>query len=212
MVADVTQHNMMGYMVVRKPQFTADSPRSRGVVSHPELGNVHYCGVDRMPWHEIAQEFYSGLLPEHLRNAFESILDSQNDFGGLALCRSESESLAFLEYSNHKERQSELIGLHSNQFPFVAETTVTRGISLGFDYLCLSEWSILRAGLFEAPNAFTEWVGKINVHGLFGSTDAISKYSARYVEVSIAGLVEPLSENPLGFAAVEIFSIVNSSI
>jgi hypothetical protein len=51
----------------------------------PCVNGTYYAGADRMPWFDVGEDFYSGLLPDKIRLILQSIRDNNYDFSGLPL-------------------------------------------------------------------------------------------------------------------------------
>lgn len=199
---------LLGFKIVRKPAFHIEILENVQLPQRRIKTNILYNGIDRMPWHDVARAFYAGLLPEHLQETFVSIFDHQNAFRGLLLCQSLEETRQLLDHLNPSQKaQNEIIGVYAGEISGHHDIQSVESTFLGYDYVCLREWSILYAGIFMVPAAFSIWNDCINANGLFVSAEFVDRYAAQYVALSEREIVEPLASDGLDFAAIEVHRI-----
>src|SRR4051794_1716668 len=97
--------NVCGFMIVRKP-IEAYDPMGSGIWPRepPHIGKLYYGGVWRMPWCDIAFDFYDRKLPAELRDLYSrNVTDTHGS--GFGLCRDAKIANILLEYCN-RDRQN----------------------------------------------------------------------------------------------------------
>ncbi|MGH9874447.1 MAG: hypothetical protein ACRD9S_18485 [Pyrinomonadaceae bacterium] len=199
-----------GFLVVRLPHLNRDQA-GRGVypAQPPVLGTVHYGGIDRMPWFDIDEELYAGVLPANIAQARQLIEEDNNDdFTGIKLCKDLDTALALLKHSNRLEAANELIVIRSEKLTEIKDAIdfdTSRVSWIGYDVLILGDLSLLRAGLFTSPSSFPGWGDRLNELGLFSSRALLDEYVRAYEAASLKGAIEQLPRNTMyGIDMVEI--------
>lgn len=179
----------VGFLVVRLPDNPIDT------VTECRHRGIPYCGLDRSPWWDIENDYYSGQLPKPLCCGFETIQRQCQDFSGVAVSRDYELARQFMLYSNTKGKRNEVIAIHSTILEKAKGTTSTdvRINWLGFDAFALGEWSLIKEGLFAKPKLFPGWEKRINAHGLLANEYATQQLTEHYEHLCCRGLVEDLS-------------------
>jgi len=185
-----------GLLVVRRPHWNFD-PKGRGAFRDcpPELDGVYYSGIDRMPWFDVDEGLYDGTLPEDLRAIRKESIDSCTDFSGIEVVTGLADAKALLAHSNAREDRNEVVAVRS---PLLEELKGTIPVPehavswLGCDVVAFGEWSLLREGLFSAPECFVEWRQYLNAEGLLDLPEpaAADSFSEAYDEAAGKELVE----------------------
>ena len=200
-----------GFIVVRLPPMNKDlEGRGAYPAIAPCMGNLYYGGVDRMPWFEIDELFYKGILPDNINQARKIIHGMNRDLSGIDLCGDFELAVRLLHYSNSVYNYNELIAIRSEKLADF-KSTVTLDASLvkwlGYDIVVIGEQSLLCDGLFTAPLAFQGWEKELNEYGLFRSSDVNESYVEAYNNAVKQEDVEPLGDE-YEVATIEIGSII----
>ncbi|HAF16533.1 MAG TPA: hypothetical protein DCK93_13015 [Blastocatellia bacterium] len=209
----MTKRNLIrvnGFLVVRLPHLNRDQA-GRGVypAQPPVLGTIHYGGIDRMPWFDIDEELYAGVLPANIGQARQLIEEDNNDdFTGIKLCKDLDTAFTLLEYSNRLEAANEVIVIRSEkltQIKGAIDFDMSKVSWIGYDVVVLGDLSLLREGLFTLPASFPRWEERLNESGLFSSRALFDEYVAAYKAVSVKGAIEQLPDDTAyGIDMVEI--------
>lgn len=180
-----------GYIVVRLPHLNnMIGPYS---VNVPKLDDICYGGVERMPWFDIAEDFYSKKLPENIKHHWLSLRENNVDLPSISLVQDINIALELLAYSNRSEMRNELIAIRSKELIEYKGTIPTdlHSISwMGYDLVALPEWSLLHAGIFHSPRSFLPWKKQVNSEGLFNTLAFVDDYVKAYHQASLDNLVE----------------------
>lgn len=209
---NIRQAQVSGFLVVRKIGMDGD-PEGRAFYPTEAscLGSLCYGGIDRMPWFDLDEEFYSGTLPESVNALREALSRSNDDLTGLRLCKDLTAALTLLEFDDHSRRVNELVAVRSNMLAGIKGTVdfdTARGLSLGYDLVSLGNWSLIREGLFQSPECFGGWEQVVNEFGLLRAPAAAREYSELYEAAALAGKVEELPESPYGIDLIEILKVL----
>ena len=209
----MTMQNLIrvnGFLVVRLPHLNRDQA-GRGVypAQPPVLGTIHYGGIDRMPWFDIDEDLYAGVLPANIRQARQLIEEGNNDdFTGIKLCKDLDTALALLKHSNRLEAANELIVIRSEKLTEIKgaiDFDMSKVSWIGYDVLILGDFSLLREGLFTLPSSFPGWEELLNQSGLFSSRALFDEYVRAYKVASLKGAIEQLPDTTVyGIDMVEI--------
>ena len=211
-MSKLSTNRVSGFIVVRKAPLNRDH-QGRGAFSDiaPCLRELCYAGIDRMPWFELDELFYQGLLPENMQEKCKKIQESNRDLPSIRICNDLYASIELLNYSNSLNAENELIAIRSEKLSiFKGTVEFDRSLAewLGYDVVALAEWSLLKEGLYSVPLAFPGWVEQLNENGLISSKDKALEFGTTYLDVSRRGEVEELSDElfTLGFGidAIEI--------
>ena len=200
-----------GFMVVRKPEANFDE-LGRGAYPRkaPRLSNIYYGGIDRMPWFDVEEDYYSSRLPEPVTILLNDLRRHDCDFSGIRVCDSLDNATSLLSYSNRGVVQNEMISLRSpllGKLKGVQPLRLDECEFLGFDLLLPGHGSLIRDGIFDRPDQFEEFVGLVNHAGLFSSLEAVRKYVRVYKVVASAGLVEELPSDEVVFEPIEVWRV-----
>lgn len=184
-----------GFLVVRLPALNRDpAGRYPAFPAHaPCLGHLCYGGVDRMPWFEIDEEFYSGTLPEAIKRLRARVREGNPDFSGISVCKDLLVARTLLEYSNRHGQSNELVAIRSARLAEIKGTILfdkSHAMWLGYDVVSLGHWSLLSGGLFMSPTAFPGWESRVNGAGLFSSPTLSDEYARAYEIATARGAVE----------------------
>lgn len=174
-----------GFMVVRTPSENYDA-EGRGIFS-PKVSvvdNLCYGGVDRMPWFEIDEDYYSNNLSKkfiRIRNEMKQLRYHESDF---RLIADKKIALDMLNYSNKKKEINELIVIKSEiNEKYSKFFSIDDEINwLGIDVYCHSYCAVLRQGYFDHPELFSQFSKDINQNGLLNIDDnLIDSYIKFYI-------------------------------
>src|SRR5205809_13260 len=99
-MSELKTDRVNGFMVVRVPHLNRDL-EGRGAFPEtaPCLAETCYGGIDRMPWFEIDELWYKGVLPEDIAQVRDLIQKANADFSDIYLCGDLELSITLLEYS-----------------------------------------------------------------------------------------------------------------
>jgi len=199
-----------GYLAVRIPEFNYDE-EGRGVYlkKPPKLGSVYYGGVFRMPWFDVEEDFFLGVLPKELVDLWKRLKKENNDFSGLHLCQNYSNATKMLAYSNRESVRNELIAVRSKVLSEIKNETTFSEVEvnidwLGYDIVAIGHWSLLEGGLFAAPSYFSHWTNRLNSHGLFSEDSFLEEYSNDYQRAALRNGVEALPSTVYGIDSIQI--------
>lgn len=196
-----------GFLVVRRPEYSFDPATE---LAAPIVGDLQYHGVDREPWIDLFNEaFYRKMLPPNVQHTLEQIHAANPDLSGLVLCRELPVARRLLEFANRDEVRNELVVVRSPELARIKGTIdLNEQVScwLGYDYVKLGEWSLIREGFFRAPQEYLTWQATLNRYGLFDSPSLLRAYCDHYREAAYRGISEDLewSEDHFKFDAIEI--------
>jgi hypothetical protein len=194
-----------GLQVVRKPGQAVDSLRRGAYASDPPvIRGVTYGGIDRLPWFELDDAYFTGTLPARMEEIWRDV-HTTRDHTGLDLCRDLAVSFEVLRWSGLD--RNELIALRGRQLTDIKGVFALPPSHVqwrGFDVVALGEFSLLAAGVFRAPNHFSRWTAQISAHGLFSTAEQLSQYVDDYNEAAAKGIVESLSDESYKVDFIEI--------
>lgn len=185
-----------GFLVVRKPEFNYDK-EGRGAFSPsvPKIGDLYYAGIDRMPWFDIDEDYYSKELPDDILLLRNELENNKWDFTDFKLMPDLEKANKLLEYSNKKQRINELIAVYSEKIGLIEDIDFFKVDTewLGVDIYCHGYGSLIREGIFTKPDLFADYSGKLNTYGLFNSDIvSINQYIDLYIECSAENDIEPI--------------------
>ncbi len=153
----------------------------------PKIDELYYGGVDRMPWFELDEGFFSKTLPAQLTQFRKEIRTSNPDSSDFKLLFDLSKVVSIFEYSNQHDDINEIIVLQSDAL------RKTKGVFdcdseikwLGIDVYCQGYGSLIREGIFKKPGVFSSFRNMINEFGLFHlDNDNIGNYIQHYFKSS----------------------------
>ena len=161
----------------------------------PKINETYYGGVDRMPWFEIDEDFFSGELPKQLIQLRKDIRQSNRDNNDIKLLFDLQQAIAVLDYSNKNDERNELVAVKSD---VLEQTKGTMNCDadikwVGIDIYCQGYGSLIREGIFKAPEAFSSFKREINNFGLIGiDSDRTDKYVEEYINNASAYNLEEI--------------------
>jgi len=220
-----------GFIVVRKPTENKDA-RGRGAYlsNVPHIDRIYYGGIDRMPWTEIGEVFYSGeklKLPNFIRQFYTNLIDDNADSTGIEVSKNIDEASAALTYCNETFRDNddpfanELICIRSDKLAQIKgsfDFDASRVKWLGYDIISIGHWSLLCDGLFVHPTYFANWLPYLNKKGLFSTKGIMDGFYKTYQEAVKAKQSEELVNSPYGtetdpyaIEAIEIGRVIQSN-
>lgn len=177
-----------GFIVLRNPIFNYGKNDQGIYLEIPPGGEkIYYNGIDRMPWFDLDEYYYSGQLPVDLieiRNAIES---SDTDFSDISLLQDIRQAYLVYSFLNSRtQNKNELAVVYSKE---LAEKrgfqTVDMEIKwLGIDIYCPGYGSQIREGIFNMSKVFTKYLRYINEYGLFSDEYICDKYIDCYLQLS----------------------------
>jgi len=175
-------------MVVRKPDMNFDKEGRGSFLPYPpKIGDLYYSGVDRMPWFELDEDYFSGVLPSQLVQFRKEMRRSNQGISDLTLSSDFSKVESVLEYSNRNRALNELIALKSDALErtkgsFFCDIEIKW---LGIDVYCQGYGSLIREGIFKKPDSFSSYANGLNKHGLFDINSMfIDIYTEYYIKNS----------------------------
>lgn len=198
-------NKICGYQVVRLPAENYDEEGRGAYWKDPHrIGDIFYGGTDRMPWFELDEDFYAGILPPELLELRKEVLDEPADFAGCYLTRNIGAARHLLDHANAKRTRNEIVAIYSKKLEtikgaFTPDSTV-KVHWCGFDVEDLGGNSLILEGLFSATDNFQDFVGDLNAWGLLDDESVGHRLIAHYEEAADQELVEELSylEEELG--------------
>ncbi|MCP4347077.1 MAG: hypothetical protein GY795_16310 [Desulfobacterales bacterium] len=189
--------DVCGFMVLRKPSENFDGEGQGAFLPYaPKLGDIYYAGVDRMPWFELDEHYFAGVLPENfvqLRKELRHINQNLTDF---KLIYDIEKAIAILEYSNQINPICELIAIESSDIIKVKGVINCEAIInwIGIDIYCHGYGSLIREGLFNKPKLFSFFSNEVNEHGLFNmNSELIDEYIDTYIKCSKINNLEKIN-------------------
>lgn len=201
--------SLCGFMVVRRPEMNFDQ-QGRGAYPAvpPRISTTYYGGLDRMPWFDIDEDYYSETLPLEIRVEYDRLCETNRDLTGVRVCRDLDVALAMLKHSNSLELRNEIIAVHSGTLSTIKGAFVSKNVALrfrGYDPVDLGHWSLLREGVFAAPESLRAWPDRIQVSGLLSSVAESDRYVRDYKAAAEKGSVEVLAPEVYGIDAIEVW-------
>ena len=206
-------NKICGFMVVRKPKMNFDKEGRGAFLSHaPNIDGLYYGGVDRMPWFEIDEDYFSGILPKQLIELRKELRKTNQDTSDLKLLFDLSLVNSVIEYSNKKIEINEIIvlrssGLERTKGSFICDNEIEWH---GIDIHCQGYGSLLREGIFSKPEVFSTFINAINEHGLFNEdSKLINYYIEHYINISKAHNLEKIDRNIAALDRIEVGNLMN---
>ncbi|MGA8164920.1 MAG: hypothetical protein WB791_07855 [Waddliaceae bacterium] len=175
----MSNHEVNGFMVVRKPEYDASFIFEKGWLADPAVHNgKKYYGIERAGWEDIIVAYhYTSELDNKLKKIYEKIKNStKGTLIGMMLSRNLEEARKILEFSNQKNGGlCELLAFESAivtslQGSFETEAKIHW---IGYDVFKLDGWSLIRHGVFRCNEFFQKWKDKLNDFGLLPKRDAM---------------------------------------
>lgn len=189
---------LCGFLVVRLPEFAFHEYHRKT----PELDGRIYRGVDRLPWDW-------GDVPDPRKSTMRALAKKveRHFFGEIVMDTSPDFPVA-REFLSHDPKRNEIVAVHSASLPLIGpEFDIAGRLEfLGYELFAPGEWSPHEAGIFRKPSHFKEFVDVLNENGLFDTDDLCAPLAARYQELSRAGIVEPLADDPY-FVHLGVFRV-----
>lgn len=190
--------NICGYFVLRKPKQNFDE-KGRGcfLKNPPCIGDIYYSGINRMPWFDIDDDYYSGTLPREFIELRNKLNEQNQDFTDIELLRDLDNTRKILEFSNRHQDRNEICVLFSEQLAekkgtFISDSNIQW---LGVDVFFSGYGSILEQGIFAKPDLFPEFTVRLNSNGLFDlGSNFVGRYIDKYIEVSKSHNLEPIAD------------------
>lgn len=190
--------SLWGFQVVRLPGRSSSNDLGRINC----LNDLWYCGVERLPWDVVRRDFWTRELPGDVHAAYLRIYRE----GRTRYCEplaSLDDARLVLDFSDRRFRGHEIIGVAGMEAGGdLLEEAARNGVELrflGFDVIAAGEWSLLKSGVFEAPQHLADWVGRLNLHGLLDevSEGLVSGLVHDYARAAEVRAVEDLAKHPL---------------
>jgi len=180
-----------GFVVVRKPEYV----KSDLLKPKIQIGEKNYRGVDRLRWEDIDVAYYDRRLPSDMLPIWRELHRDSTDFSGLPLLKDYQKAKSALEFS---EEKSELIAVWSPELEQIkgASPCHVSLTYLGLDCFVIGEWSVILSGVYVRPERFPEAVSQLNEHGLLTSDTECNSILARYLDLALSEVVEPVMERP----------------
>lgn len=171
------------YVVLRKCALNFDA-RARGAFlsSPPCLNNKYYAGIDRMPWFDLDEKYYSGALSKEVREELEKIHRNISNYG-LPVSNELNLATMLLELSNQDSDANELVFLckRGEKLPSISGFELS---DLGVDLYVDGYGSIIRNGFFSHNDSelIKVYEQHLNPSGIFNNNDEgiIEQYVKAY--------------------------------
>lgn len=183
------KNTVSGYVVLLPP---AHVGHTHGDVLKPIINcgtSINYRGLDRDPWWNLDELFYSGNLTDDMVNLRQIIQSSGTSIYSPGVCFHLSDAKAVRSFTLGMAVEEELIYVSNSP-----NREVSTPNFLGRDSYVDGFGSLIRLGVFSDPLVFDDFLPKLNPHGLFDHLSDLSDYVAAYVHRCVeAGLeiVEP---------------------
>jgi hypothetical protein len=147
-----------------------------------------------MDWFDLSEDFYNKTLPIELMSIREAYIIHPPGTD-LKVCRHLAQARILLDYSNQKAVKNELLAVNSDRLSQILKP-LEHNLEiewLGIDPYCGGYGSLLREGLFKAPDAFADYRSLINSHGLFDlDSPDLARYVRAYLELTSSANLEPM--------------------
>lgn len=180
-----------GYMVLRKPEFAV----AKSCNLNFRLEQKTYRGIDRLPWEDIDDAYYSGRISSELMRVRQQIESENRGVLGPRLLR-DLDAVRTV-WRVFKER-TEIVAICSSELASNGNAAPFDGSFrfIGFDCISLGEWSVILRGVFYRPDLFPDFVPLLNENGLLASESKCKELFYRYVDLSSTNedIVEPLMD------------------
>jgi len=194
--------NIYGFIVLRKPFFNYDE-KGRGAFSPhaPRIGDLYYAGIDRMPWFEVEESYYSNELPTELVLLRKELKTLKLDCSDFELMPDINKAVKLLEYSNKDKELNELIAVCSKRGNIRPPISDPPRIDwLGVDVYCHGYGSLIREGIFTKLDLFSDYIHKLNINGLFGlDSEFIDSYTDTYIKLAYEKNLEPIDDEAMEY-------------
>jgi hypothetical protein len=202
-------NKICGYLVVRKPENNFDE-LGRGVyrTTPPCVYDKYYSGINRMPWFDLDEGYYSGALPMELIEIRSEIDNSYIDLSDIITFNDFEKTKKVLYYSNARVDGNDICVLYSDDLALEKGIIMTdnRVDWLGSDIFVSGFGSLLLLGIYNKPQAFPGFLIKLNKSGLFDidiDIDIDKEYITRYREICASYNLEPVD-----FVTTEFMSTI----
>ena len=181
-----------GYLILRKPDQNYDEVSQSPYYltkQAPCINGNYYSGIDRVPWFELDESYYKGILTNELIKLHNKLIEINQPDLDITVLKSYDDAINVLHYSNSIEDRYELAVVYSEKLSKLKGTIeIDLNIDwLGFDVYYSGYGSLLSEGIFRKPNFFSEYHEVLNSNGLFdvdADLELIESYINKYNEVS----------------------------
>ncbi len=191
--------NICGFLIARKPDQNFDEASIFPYFlsnSPPCIKGICYSGVSRVPWYELDEMFYAGVLPEQLIEIRSDLIELNQPNLDVLLMKDIDAAKTVLKYSNSIQDRYEIIALFSDKLANLKDSFNTDIDMkwLGFDIYYSGYGSQIKEGVFNKGLLFSDFVDKLNSNGLFDNDKKlIEDYTERYNKVDTDNELEIMS-------------------
>lgn len=200
-------HPDYGYVVVRLPAVVGNLfGDTLFRIAGEQKSEISYYGIDRDPWWDFSEMFYSGNLDERCQRVHRQIAASKLHSFSPGVCFDVEQAKTILALSNQVLVRNELVFVSLS-----GETSepVERAVVLGFDCYIDGYGSLLRLGMFRKPELFRDFIRILNTNGLFDSIDYMPAYIDAYLQRCDKGGLEPIDMAP---SDIDIYLVSRVSV
>ena len=193
-------NNICGFFVVRKPDQNFDETSISPYFlpgSPPCIKSKCYSGVSRVPWYELDEMFYAGVLPEYLTKIRNDLIELNQPNLDILLMKNIDIARAVLKFSNSIQNRYEIAALFSDNLERLKGSFNTDiDIEwLGFDIFYSGYGSQIKEGIFEKELLFSHFIDKLNSNGLFGDDNQLlESYTKSYKKIDRDNGLEIMSD------------------
>jgi hypothetical protein len=175
------------YVVVLFPQYVG---KTHGdvlkVIDHKD-GRITYHGIDRDPWSNLDDMFRRKELNNNLIILRKEIRGESFDPFSAGICLTLSDAKLVKSAGEGRQSKDEIVKIQR-----VVEVTEVDAQFWGYDCYIDGYGSLLRLGMFNAPENFSDYIEKINIHGLFYELADLRTYAQAYCTRCIEANLEPI--------------------
>jgi hypothetical protein len=151
--------SVCGFMVVRRPAENRDVlGRGAFPATVPCLSGIPYGGIDRMPWFDLDEQYYSGTASELLKATKAQLKYENRDFSGVDILKDLDLVRRVTDELGPDAGRNEIIAIYSSQLRAlkgVIEVPSPLLRLLGYDVVIPGGGSALRAMLVGYGRART---------------------------------------------------------
>lgn len=207
--------NICGYLVVRKPEENYEKISRAPYYlpnSPPCVKKVCYAGLDRVPWYELEESYYSGILPDEYIILRNEIYELNQPYLDIKVLNNFDKAKSILDYSNARQDRYELIAVYSEKLVEIkGEIKTPNNINwLGVDIYYSGYGSQLLEGVFKEPNLFLNFIEKINRNGLLDNDiDIIDSYGKEYNQLSLIHNLEMMNNLDISLKDIIHVGLIN---
>jgi hypothetical protein len=152
----------------------------------PIYRGTFYRGLDRDEWCDFIRAHNEGTFTSEMSYIWDKFIHM---YDYKRFLRDYDDAVKLYEYLGRTSRRHDLLAVHTAGYPDVMLPDSSSYSFLGYDITVFGP-SILASGLFQHPELFAEWGGKINNNGLFSDPHTALQYAQAYQELARDGYCE----------------------